>query len=105
MLVTTYQVTLKSTSLLLGHNRRIYRRSHRNKKIHPLSLYANCIDLPAVTVFTEYLQDVYNKVDSISLEQVDKIARQPNSLVISCEMDLKYVFQLCLQTRNEYSQV
>lgn len=31
---------------------------------------------------------VYNKIDAISLEQVDKIARQPNSIVISCEMDL-----------------
>ncbi|KAF8898472.1 P-loop containing nucleoside triphosphate hydrolase protein [Infundibulicybe gibba] len=31
---------------------------------------------------------VYNKIDSISLEQVDKLARQPNSVVISCEMDL-----------------
>lgn len=33
--------------------------------------------------------DVYNKIDSISIEQLDKIARQPNSVVISCEMDLK----------------
>ncbi|KAJ3823511.1 developmentally regulated GTP-binding protein [Lentinula raphanica] len=31
---------------------------------------------------------VYNKIDSISLEQVDKIARSPKSIVISCEMDL-----------------
>ncbi|KAG5728541.1 Developmentally-regulated GTP-binding protein 2 [Termitomyces sp. T112] len=31
---------------------------------------------------------VYNKIDSISIEQVDKLARQPNSVVISCEMDL-----------------
>ncbi|KAF8225798.1 P-loop containing nucleoside triphosphate hydrolase protein [Tricholoma matsutake] len=31
---------------------------------------------------------VYNKIDSISIEQLDKIARQPNSVVISCEMDL-----------------
>ncbi|KAJ3850582.1 developmentally regulated GTP-binding protein [Lentinula lateritia] len=31
---------------------------------------------------------VYNKIDSISLEQVDKIARTPQSLVISCEMGL-----------------
>ncbi|KAE9410656.1 P-loop containing nucleoside triphosphate hydrolase protein [Gymnopus androsaceus JB14] len=31
---------------------------------------------------------VYNKIDSISLEQVDKIARSPQSLVISCEMGL-----------------
>jgi len=36
--------------------------------------------------------DVYNKIDAISLEQVDKIARQPHSLVISCEMDLKLAF-------------
>jgi ribosome-interacting GTPase 1 len=33
--------------------------------------------------------DVYNKIDAIGLEQVDKIARQPQSLVISCEMGLK----------------
>ncbi|KAK7058366.1 Ribosome-interacting GTPase 2 [Paramarasmius palmivorus] len=31
---------------------------------------------------------VYNKIDSISLEQVDKLARTPNTVVISCEMDL-----------------
>ncbi|KAF9569864.1 P-loop containing nucleoside triphosphate hydrolase protein [Agrocybe pediades] len=31
---------------------------------------------------------VYNKIDSISLEQVDKLARQPHTVVISCEMDL-----------------
>ncbi|KAF7784581.1 hypothetical protein Agabi119p4_746 [Agaricus bisporus var. burnettii] len=31
---------------------------------------------------------VYNKIDSISLEQVDKIAHEPNTVVISCEMDL-----------------
>ncbi|TDL28866.1 developmentally regulated GTP-binding protein [Rickenella mellea] len=31
---------------------------------------------------------VYNKIDSISLEQVDKLAREPHSVVISCEMGL-----------------
>ncbi|KAF5384695.1 hypothetical protein D9757_006246 [Collybiopsis confluens] len=31
---------------------------------------------------------VYNKIDSISLEQVDKTARSSQSLVISCEMGL-----------------
>ncbi|KAF9498127.1 developmentally regulated GTP-binding protein [Pleurotus eryngii] len=31
---------------------------------------------------------VYNKVDAISLEQLDKISREPHSVVISCEMDL-----------------
>ncbi|KAI3622289.1 metallo-beta-lactamase family protein [Moniliophthora roreri] len=33
-------------------------------------------------------EDVYNKIDSISLEQVDKLAHTPNTVVISCEMDL-----------------
>nr|UTH78540.1 developmentally regulated GTP-binding protein 2 [Eunapius subterraneus] len=37
-----------------------------------------------------YLKCVYcyNKIDQISLEEVDRLARQPNSLVISCELDL-----------------
>jgi ribosome-interacting GTPase 1 len=34
---------------------------------------------------------VFNKIDAISLEQMDKYARQDHSMVISCEMDLKYV--------------
>ncbi|KAJ6501645.1 P-loop containing nucleoside triphosphate hydrolase protein, partial [Mycena vitilis] len=29
---------------------------------------------------------VYNKIDAISLEQMDKLARSPNTVVISCEM-------------------
>lgn len=31
---------------------------------------------------------VYNKIDSVSLEEVDRIAREPNTVVISCEQDL-----------------
>lgn len=31
---------------------------------------------------------VYNKIDCISIEEVDCIARQPHSVVISCEMEL-----------------
>ncbi|KAL3900754.1 MAG: hypothetical protein SGCHY_001127 [Lobulomycetales sp.] len=31
---------------------------------------------------------VYNKIDAISIEDVDIIAREPNSVVISCEQDL-----------------
>jgi len=31
---------------------------------------------------------VYNKIDSISLEEVDRLARQPHTTVISCELDL-----------------
>jgi ribosome-interacting GTPase 1 len=33
--------------------------------------------------------DVYNKIDAISLEQVDKLARQDHTVVISAEQDLK----------------
>ncbi|KAL7005031.1 Ribosome-interacting GTPase 2 [Cystobasidiomycetes sp. EMM_F5] len=31
---------------------------------------------------------VYNKIDTISIERVDEIARQPNTVVISCEDEL-----------------
>ena len=32
---------------------------------------------------------VYNKIDSISLEEVNRLARQEHCIVISCEMNLK----------------
>jgi ribosome-interacting GTPase 1 len=35
--------------------------------------------------------DVYNKVDGVSLEQMDKLARQEHTVVISCELDLKLI--------------
>lgn len=31
---------------------------------------------------------VYNKIDSISLDFLDKLAREPNTAVMSCELDL-----------------
>jgi 50S ribosomal subunit-associated GTPase HflX len=31
---------------------------------------------------------VYNKIDSISLEEMDKLARRPHSIVVSCEQKL-----------------
>lgn len=31
---------------------------------------------------------VYNKVDILSIEEVDQIARRPNSLPVSCYMEL-----------------
>lgn len=31
---------------------------------------------------------VYNKIDAISLEEVDRLAKEPNTVVMSCEMDL-----------------
>lgn len=49
----------------------------------------------AHTVLSFYFKDVYNKIDSISLEQVDKLAREDHTAVISCEMDLKFVCLFC----------
>uniref|UniRef100_A0A672RT10 Developmentally-regulated GTP-binding protein 2 n=1 Tax=Sinocyclocheilus grahami TaxID=75366 RepID=A0A672RT10_SINGR len=37
---------------------------------------------------------VYNKVDQISIEEVDRLARRPNSVVISCGMKLNLDFLL-----------
>ena len=31
---------------------------------------------------------VYNKIDSVSIEFLDKLAREPNTAVMSCEMNL-----------------
>jgi len=31
---------------------------------------------------------VYNKIDTLSIEEVDELARKPNSIVISIYMDL-----------------
>ena len=40
-----------------------------------------------------YLQ-VYNKIDQSSIEEVDRIAHQPNCIVISCEMKLNLDYLL-----------
>uniref|UniRef100_A0AC35TLL3 OBG-type G domain-containing protein n=1 Tax=Rhabditophanes sp. KR3021 TaxID=114890 RepID=A0AC35TLL3_9BILA len=37
---------------------------------------------------------VYNKIDNISMEEVDRIARQPHSVVISCELKLNLDYML-----------
>jgi ribosome-interacting GTPase 1 len=31
---------------------------------------------------------VYNKIDSVSLEFLDQLAREPHTAVMSCELDL-----------------
>eukprot|EP01137_Pigoraptor_chileana_P011480 Opistho-2@62433 len=38
----------------------------------------------------KYLRCIYcyNKIDQITIEEVDRIARQPDSIVVSCDMDL-----------------
>ena len=41
-----------------------------------------------------YNWQCYNKIDQISLEEVDKLARQPHSVVTSCEMGLNLDYLL-----------
>ena len=31
---------------------------------------------------------MYNKIDSVSLDFLDKLAREPHTVVMSCELDL-----------------
>jgi hypothetical protein len=62
---------------------------NRDAKVYPMFMYV----LPLARILTQELNlfdiDVYNKVDAISLEQMDKLAREEHTVVISCEMDLK----------------
>lgn len=37
---------------------------------------------------------VYNKIDQISIEEVDRLARQPHSIVVSCNMKLNLDYML-----------
>lgn len=39
----------------------------------------------ALTLYSLY---VYNKIDSISVEFLDKLAHEPHTAVMSCELDL-----------------
>ncbi|RHZ81411.1 hypothetical protein Glove_120g73 [Diversispora epigaea] len=42
----------------------------------------------------------YNKIDSISIEELDHLAREPNSIAISCEMDLNLDYLVDQVWRN-----
>lgn len=37
---------------------------------------------------------VYNKIDQITIDELDRIARQPHSVVISCELNLNMDYML-----------
>ena len=45
--------------------------------------------------------DVYNKIDAISLEQMDKLAREDHTVVISFELGLKYVVLLLVAWKSK----
>ncbi|KAH8917269.1 P-loop containing nucleoside triphosphate hydrolase protein, partial [Atractiella rhizophila] len=88
-------ITINNTVPLTHLNERMIRQILQGYKMH------NCDVMIRQDVTVDDFVDVllgnrkyirclycYNKIDSISLEMVDKYARMPNSIVISCEMDL-----------------
>lgn len=44
----------------------------------------------SIGIHTDWLLSlyVYNKIDSVSLDFLDKLAREPHTVVMSCELDL-----------------
>lgn len=54
-----------------------------------MSLFVQHPPSSGARLLKKHVADVYNKIDAISLEQLDKLAREPHSVVISCEMELK----------------
>lgn len=43
---------------------------------------------PTTYILTHESLYVYNKIDSVSLDFLDKLAREPHTAVMSCELDL-----------------
>lgn len=48
----------------------------------------------AVALTRYRLRQCYNKIDSITLEQVNELAREPYTVVMSCEMGLNMDYLL-----------
>jgi hypothetical protein len=44
--------------------------------------------LSKLSILTSHSLYVYNKIDSIGMEHLDKLAREPYTAVMSCELDL-----------------
>lgn len=58
-----------------------------NRKYVPC-LYVRTLGYSESPRRSPVLPQVYNKIDSISLEEVDRLARLPHTMVMSCELDL-----------------
>ncbi|KAG9314609.1 P-loop containing nucleoside triphosphate hydrolase protein [Chiua virens] len=95
---TTGGITLNTTVKLTKTNDKTIRTILAGYKLH------NCDVMIREDITTDEFIDVligtrkyipclyvYNKIDAVSLELVDKLARTENTVVISCEMDLKCV--------------
>ena len=56
-----------------------------HRKYISWSVNSHIITQRSLTVLSLY---VYNKIDSVSLDFLDKLAREPQTVVMSCELDL-----------------
>lgn len=50
--------------------------------------YVSYGDSSRISLICETSLYVYNKIDSVSLDFLDKLAREPHTVVMSCELDL-----------------
>jgi ribosome-interacting GTPase 1 len=76
-----------------SHDRRLHRRDHeRSPQVCPLVCHSHpSFGLSTLELnFTNTTRSlyVYNKIDSVSLEFLDQLAREPHTAVMSCELDL-----------------
>uniref|UniRef100_A0A671X248 Developmentally-regulated GTP-binding protein 2 n=1 Tax=Sparus aurata TaxID=8175 RepID=A0A671X248_SPAAU len=83
---------------------------HEYSILHSTSVRRGCIFLTFQSFLHGTCKYVYNKVDQISIEEVDRLARRPNSAVISCGMKLnldylletlwEYLALICIYTKK-----
>ena len=71
-----------------SHGRWLYWRNHEGPPYiyQVVSFLVSCV--LRITSWQKPSLYVYNKVDSIGLEHLDSLAREPNTAVMSCELDL-----------------
>ncbi|KAJ5908410.1 Ribosome-interacting GTPase 2 [Penicillium taxi] len=71
-----------------SHNRRLHRCYYEGSpQIYPL-VNSTAYVLSRVSTNIVGSLYVYNKIDSVSLEFLDQLAREPHTAVMSCELDL-----------------
>eukprot|EP00761_Pharyngomonas_kirbyi_P007456 gb/GECH01007466.1/.p1 GENE.gb/GECH01007466.1/~~gb/GECH01007466.1/.p1 ORF type:complete len:369 (+),score=88.03 gb/GECH01007466.1/:1-1107(+) len=88
-------VRFTSTGKLSYINEKMVKGILHDYRIHNAEIVCRCD--PTVDEFIDVIEGnrqyikclyVYNKIDMVTMEEVDRIAREPNSVVVSCEWDL-----------------
>lgn len=59
-----------------------------NRKYVPCLYWYAAFSIAPLFLQQAHVPRSYNKIDAVSLEEVDRIAREPNTVVISCQADL-----------------